>query len=412
LIKPVFHKNILVGYVANRAHHAEIGRSKPGSMPAGATQLDEEGVIIAPMHIVRKGKPQWDKVRRVLTKAKYPTRALDENLADLNGALASIRIGEQGLQSLCKAYGQPTVFRYMKALRTYARRLLERKITSLPSKSVRATEYLDDGSPLAVVVHRRGSRLILDFSKSSGVHPGNLNATKAIVQSVVLYTLRLLVNEPLPMNEGLMDLIDIVLPHGLLNPDFSKKPMPAVVGGNTEVSQRLTDTLLKAFGLAACSQGTMNNFLFGNDHFGYYETICGGTGAGPGFDGADAVHQHMTNTRITDPEILEHRYPVRLARFEIRNGSGGAGRWGGGNGVIREYEFLESLEVNLLSQHRVQEPYGMAGGSPAKAGRQFLIRRDGQVILLGGKINLNVQPGDRIILETPGGGGYQKVRPR
>lgn len=410
LIKPVFHKGRLVGYVANRAHHAEIGGSKPGSMPAGASRLEEEGVIISPMYLVRKGRPQWNKVREVLTKAAHPTRLLSENLADLNGALASISIGEQGLLSLCEAHGQKEVSHYMLALRQYARRLLERKIKSLPARTVRAIEYLDDGSPLTVRVQRKGNRLLLDFSKSSGVHPGNLNATKAIVQSVVLYTLRLLINEPLPMNEGLMDSVDLILPHGLLNPDFSVRPMPAVVGGNTEVSQRLTDTVLKAFGLAACSQGTMNNFLFGNDRFGYYETICGGTGAGPGFDGAHAVHQHMTNTRITDPEVLEHRYPVRLVRFEIREGSGGAGRWKGGNGSIREYEFLEKLEVNLLSQHRIQEPYGMVGGSPGLTGRQRLIRRDGSQLALQGIVNLQAEAGERVIIETPGGGGWGRTK--
>lgn len=410
LIKPVFHKRRLVGYVANRAHHAEIGGSKPGSMPAGARHLDEEGVILAPMYLVRRGKPQWGKVREVLTKAQHPTRALAENLADLNGALASISIGEQGLLSLCESYGDKTVTRYMLALRNYAGHLLERKIKSLPSKILKATEYLDDGSPLVVAIHRKGARLRIDFSNSSAVHPGNLNATKAIVQSVVLYTLRLLIDEPLPMNEGLMSRIDIVLPNGLLNPDFSKTPMPAVVGGNTEVSQRLTDTLLKAFGLAACSQGTMNNFLFGNDRFGYYETICGGTGAGPGFDGADAVHQHMTNTRITDAEVLEHRYPVRLIRFEVRKGSGGTGRWRGGDGVIREYEFLEALEVNLLSQHRIQPPYGMHGGLSGLVGRQRLIRQDGTVMELQGIVNLQVEAGARFEIETPGGGGWGKKR--
>jgi 5-oxoprolinase (ATP-hydrolysing) len=408
LIKPVFYKKRLVGYVANRAHHAEIGGSKPGSMPAGARQLDEEGVIIAPMHLVRRGKPQWNKVRDVLTKARHPTRALAENLADLNGALASISIGEQGLVSLCESYGQGAVSRYMLALRNYAGHLLERKIKSMPSRILKATEYLDDGSPLVVAIHRKGMRLRIDFSGSSAVHPGNLNATKAIVQSVVLYTLRLLIDEPLPMNEGLMGRIDIILPNGLLNPDFTKTPMPAVVGGNTEVSQRLTDTLLKAFGLAACSQGSMNNFLFGNDRFGYYETICGGTGAGPGFDGADAVHQHMTNTRITDPEVLEHRYPVRLIRFEVRKGSGGTGRWKGGDGVIREYEFLEALEVNLLSQHRLQRPYGMRGGLPGLAGHQQFIDRDGAVTEIQGIVNRQVEAGARIVIETPGGGGWGK----
>jgi len=222
--------------------------------------------------------------------------------------------------------------------------------------------------------------------------------------------LRLWVNKPIAMNEGLMEPVQIILPTGLLNPDFSKEKMPAVVGGNTEVSQRLTDTLLKALGLAACSQGTMNNFLFGNERFGFYETICGGTGAGQGFDGTDAVHSHMTNTRITDPEILELRYPVRLERFEIRKNSGGKGKWQGGNGVIREVKFKEKMEVNLLTQHRNEMPYGLGGGKPGKPGEQQLIRVSGEKIQLSGLATLDVNTGEKILIATPGGGGYGKQK--
>ena len=244
------------------------------------------------------------------------------------------------------------------------------------------------------------------FSGSAKVHPGNLNATKAIVQSVVLYVLRLWVDKPIAMNEGLMEPVSIILPTGLLNPDFSGPKLPAVVGGNTEVSQRLTDTLLKAFGLVACSQGTMNNFLFGNDRFGFYETICGGTGAGPGFPGASGVHSHMTNTRITDPEILELRYPVRLERFEIRHGSGGKGKWNGGDGIVREVTFKERVEVNILSQHRIEQPYGLKGGLPGKTGQQKLISKNGEEKILKGMDSVVVYAGDRVQIQTPGGGGY------
>jgi len=406
LIKPVFFKRKLVGYVANRAHHAEIGGSKPGSMPADARKLDEEGVIIAPMYLVKKGKPQWKAITKLLTGGKFPTRARDENLADLNGALASVNLGEHGVHALCIRYGYSSVTVQMRALRKYASTLLVKKITGLPRKAMKATEYLDDGSQLKVSIQRKGTRLLIDFTGSARVHPGNLNATKAIVQSVVLYCLRLLVNQPLPMNEGLMEQVTLTLPHGLLNPDFTKLPQPAVVGGNTEVSQRLTDTLLKAFGLAACSQGTMNNFLFGNDRFGYYETICGGTGAGMGFDGTDSVHQHMTNTRITDPEVLELRYPVRLMRFEIRRKSGGAGKWSGGNGVIRQISFLDDMEINLLTQHRVQEPYGMKGGDPGKAGEQWIVLPDGTSKALKGIDSYSVRSGESLVIMTPGGGGW------
>lgn len=406
LIKPVFYKKKLIGYVTNRAHHAEIGGMKPGSMPANATRLEEEGVIIAPTWLVKRGQPRWDHVRKILSTARYPTRAIEENLADLNGALAAVNLGEKGLQELCRVYDVRGVVRHMLGLRRHAASMLKEKIKSLRKSSFNAVERLDDGSVLRVKITKKRDRLKIDFTGSAKVHPGNLNATPAIVQSVVLYALRLFVNHPLPMNEGLMEPVELVLPTGLLNPDFSKGKLPAVVGGNTEVSQRLTDTLLKAFGLAACSQGTMNNFLFGNDRFGYYETICGGTGAGRGFQGTDAVHQHMTNTRITDPELLELRYPVRLERFEIRKGSGGKGKWNGGEGIERELFFKEKLEINILTQHRKEKPYGLNGGGTGQTGEQILIRRDGKKEKLKGMDSTVVNPGDRLVIKTPGGGGW------
>jgi 5-oxoprolinase (ATP-hydrolysing) len=395
--------------VAARAHHAEIGGKKPGSMPADATSLDEEGIIIAPTYLVKQGKVQWPAIRKILTTGKYPSRLPEENLADLNGALAAVNLGDAELKSLCSKHGTNQVSFYMKALREYASNLLRSKINSLSSNTFSAEEQLDDGSLLKVkiTIPKRGY-LKIDFSGSSGVHVGNLNATPAIVQSVILYVLRLWVNKPIAMNEGLMEPVQIILPTGLLNPDFTKEKMPAVVGGNTEVSQRLTDTLLKALGLAACSQGTMNNFLFGNERFGFYETICGGTGAGFGFDGTDAVHSHMTNTRITDPEILELRYPVRLERFEIRSNSGGKGKWKGGNGVEREISFKENMEINILSQHRVEKPYGLNGGQSGKRGQQKLITLYNQIINLKGMDSVVVKPGDKILIQTPGGGGYGK----
>ena len=408
LIKPVFFKKRLVGYVANRAHHAEIGGKKPGSMPADATVLEEEGVIISPTWLVRRGRPRWEAIRKILESARYPTRSIEENLADLNGALASVNLGERGLQELCRLFGKQEVGHYMVALRSHASFILKEKIKSLRKETFQAIEKLDDGSILKVAITKNRNRLKIDFTGSAKVHPGNLNATSAIVQSVVLYVLRLLVNIPLPMNEGLMEPVDLVLPKGLLNPDFSMPKVPAVVGGNTEVSQRLTDTLLKAFGLAACSQGTMNNFLFGNEQFGYYETICGGTGAGQGFDGTDAVHQHMTNTRITDPELLEFRYPVRLERFEIRKGSGGRGKWRGGDGIEREVLFKEELEINLLTQHRKEAPYGLNGGAPGKTGEQIIIRANGKTEKLRGMDSATIKPGDSLIIKTPGGGGWGK----
>ena len=411
LIKPVYFKKKLAGYVATRAHHAEIGGKKPGSMPANARSLDEEGVIITPTLLVKKEKAQWKAIRRIFTSGQYPTRLPEENMADLNGALAAVNLGDAALKNLCIKYGVSEVSFYMKALRSYASDLLQKKINLLAGNSFSAEERLDDGALLKVkITVQKKSSLQIDFTGSSSVHPGNLNATKAIVQSVILYVLRLWMNQPIAMNEGLMDPVKVILPLGLLNPDFSKEKLPAVVGGNTEVSQRLTDTLLKALGLAACSQGTMNNFLFGNDRFGFYETICGGTGAGPGFNGTDAIHSHMTNTRITDPEILELRYPVRLERFEIRKDSGGKGKWKGGEGVIREILFKEKVEVNILSQHRIEKPYGLAGGTAGKRGKQKLITAQGQTIALSGLDSTTANVGDRIVIETPGGGGYGKQK--
>lgn len=405
LIKAVFYHGRKIGYVANRAHHAEIGGKQPGSMPADGRTLEEEGVIIAPTYLVRGGHVQWETIKALFTNAIYPTRLLHENMADLNGALAAINLGEQLLMNMCALYRPAMVTANMEKLRVYAAAVLAQKLAKLKAKQWRATERLDDGSVLAVKITANRGKLTIDFSGTAPVQAGNLNATPAIVQSVVLYVLRLLVNEPVPMNEGLMKDVKVLLPRCLLHPDF-KNTVPAVVGGNTEVSQRLTDTLLKAFGLAACSQGTMNNFLFGNNTFGYYETICGGTGAGPGFNGADAVHQHMTNTRITDAEVLEFRYPVRLIRFEVRKNSGGKGQWNGGNGVVREVEALTVLNVNLLTQHRVEMPYGLKGGAAGKGGKQYIIRENGSRMTLSGIAGTQLQPGDRIVIETPGGGGY------
>jgi 5-oxoprolinase (ATP-hydrolysing) len=406
LIKPVYYKNELIGFVANRAHHAEIGGKKPGSMPADATHLEEEGVIIPPTYLVKNGLIKWDSVSQLFLTARFPSRLPEENYADINGALASINLGEKELIELCEREGRQTVQLFMKKLKRYSSDLLFEKIKQTGSKDFSAIERLDDGSWLKVKIKLQTQNITIDFTRTSEKHAGNLNATPAIVQSVILYVLRLWVDKPIAMNEGLMERVKIILPESMLNPDFSdSKYMPAVVGGNTEVSQRLTDTLLKALQLAACSQGTMNNFLFGNEKFGYYETIGGGSGAVIGHAGADAVHTHMTNTRITDPEILEHRYPVMLENFSIRPNSGGKGKWRGGNGIIREFCFKERMSVNILAQHRREKPYGLKGGDFGKTGLQRLIREDGNRILLTGLAQTEVFKGDKIIIETPGGGG-------
>ena len=423
--------NELIGYVINRAHHAEIGGKVPGSMPPDAVSLVEEGVVLEPMYVVKGGKFLWetesDGVTNGLsfrfTDAPYPTRALAENRADIEAALASLRAGETALQQLVRQHGLAIVRAYMTRLQQSATNAITTVLEPLHGQAFQAEESLDDGHTIRVKITVNDGRITFDFTGTSGVHPNNLNANSSILYSAVLYVLRLWCDKDIPLNEGLMAPVTFILPESsFLNPVFPDDPAqcPAVVGGNTEVSQRLVDTLLKALGLAACSQGTMNNFLFGKSartgapatpaSFGYYETIGGGSGATEGADGRSAVHQHMTNTKLTDPEELERRYPVRLHQFAIRTGSGGAGkgpthRWRGGDGIIRDIEFLEPVQATLLSQHRVVAPYGLNGGEPGATGRQTLIFADGREESLPGIFTRAMQPGERIRIETPGGGG-------
>ncbi len=419
VVTPVFAEedDSLLGYMASRAHHAEIGGIRPGSMPPGARRLIEEGVVIPPMYLVRKGEPRWQEARALLLQPPFPSRAVEENLADLRAAVAANHRGAEALLTLVHEHGAETVAKYMAALKARAGERLRAALARLPSGRYEAVERLDDGAPIAVRIEIAGAGAdpiaTVDFSGSAATHPGNLNAPPAVVRSAILYVLRLLIAEPLPLNEGILNAVEIRIPEGMLNPSFPEDPAeaPAVVGGNVETSQRLVDTLLKALGLAACSQGTMNNLLFGSERFGFYETVCGGAGAGPGFQGASAVHTHMTNTRITDPEVLEHRYPVRLERFAVRAGSGGEGRYRGGDGAVRELTFLEPMSLSLLSQHRVEVPYGLDGGEPGRRGRQRLIRASGEVEELASVDGREVGPGDRLILETPGGGGWGREEP-
>jgi 5-oxoprolinase (ATP-hydrolysing) len=402
----------LLGYVANRAHHAEMGGKRPGSMPPEATNLEEEGVVLPPQYLVKGGVILWDSIKNQLESGPYPSRAPEENLADLRGALASIFTGVAGLQQLVENFGHERVQYYMNRLQEYARERLKEAISPWQGKTSHAEEPLDDGSVLKVAIEVKKEGIVFDFTGTSPVHPGNFNANRAITTSAVLYVLRLVVNEDLPLNEGLMREVELKIPMGcMLNPIFQGAPSecPAVVGGNTETSQRLVDTLLKAFGLSACSQGTMNNVLFGNPTFGYYETIGGGTGAGPGFAGASGVHQHMTNTRITDPEVMELRYPVRVHQFGLRKSSGGNGKFSGGEGIVRELEFLEPVELTVLAQHRTVEPYGMQGGENGKVGQQLVIRKNGETLSLSGTESLEIGSGDKFRIETPGGGGWGSV---
>jgi 5-oxoprolinase (ATP-hydrolysing) len=308
----------------------------------------------------------------------------------------------------------------MRHIRASAERKTRLALGALPPGRRQFADALDDGTPVVVTVTipdagDGGPAAIVDFSGTGPVSAGNLNANAAIVKAATLYTLRCLIAEELPLNEGVLAAVRLVVPTpSLLSPPAGDDPtrLAAVVGGNVETSQRLVDVLLAAFGLAAASQGTMNNFLFGRPPaedrpgFGYYETICGGAGAGPGFRGADAVHTHMTNTRITDPEVLERRYPVILRSFAIRRGSGGTGQQLGGNGVVREVELREPLHVSLLTTRRVLAPFGLEGGLPGKTGRNVYVKKDGSEILLAGMAQLEADAGERLRIETPGGGGY------
>ncbi len=410
LITPVFNSTgQRIAFLVNRAHHAEIGGISPGSMPPAATRLSQEGVVISPTWLVKQGVAQWKNIENILSSGKYPSRAVAENLADLKAALAANLSGKEAFLTLIDDFGEEEVLHYMKALREMASKKMRDVLLKFPDGVYTAEEFLDDGSPLKAKITIQSDTIHFDFTGSAAVHPSNMNATLAIVNSVVIYVMRLLLNEEIPLNDGLMEPVSITVPEGLLNPPFDRADnSPAVVGGNVEISQRLTDTLLKAFKIAGCSQGTMNNVLFGNANFGYYETIAGGTGAGEGFNGVSGLHQHMTNTRITDPEVMEHRYPVRIHRFQIRKNSGGKGAFCGGEGLIREYEFLEVVEVSLLTQHRVEAPYGMNGAEPGSKGEQWLVPRDGQKQKLPGITNFKAQKHDKLIIKTPGGGGFGK----
>jgi 5-oxoprolinase (ATP-hydrolysing) len=397
-----------LGYVINRAHHAEIGGKTPGSMPPDATCLAEEGVVILPQYLVKNGEFQWENLNQLFTQASYPTRNFMSNEADILAALSALRKGSDQLLKLAETHGSATIKKYMNLLKASATSQLETKLLPLHGKTFNAVEFLDDDHRIQVSVSISEDKQTFDFTGTSPVHPNNLNANISILHSAILYVLRLLVNKKIPLNDGLMKHVEIILPdNSILHPEFSDDPLlcPAVVGGNTEVSQRLVDTLLKAFELAACSQGTMNNFLFGNKAFGYYETIGGGTGAGADFNGRSAVHQHMTNTRITDPEQFERKYPVRLLEFGIRKNSGGKGKYKGGDGITRKIQFLENLQVTLLGQHRKYEPYGLEGGDNGKCGVHTLLT-NGTTSTLPGICSFEANAGDVLVIETPGGGGF------
>jgi len=418
VITPVFSAaGELLFFTGNRAHHAEIGGIAPGSMPPFGRTLGDEGVIITPRRLVAAGRPDEEGLAALLASGPHPSRAIAENLADIRAQVAANELGRQRLLDLVTRYGEPTVLAFLGHIQQAAARKMRRALTRLGAGTHRFDDRMDDGTPIAVTITvSPGGEAVVDFTGTGPASPGNLNANPAIVRAAVLYAFRCLLDEEVPLNDGFLAPVRIVVPAGsLLAPLAGPDPAarPAVVAGNVETSQRVVDVLLGALGAAAASQGTMNNLLFGRaatparPGFGYYETICGGAGAGPTFDGESAVHTHMTNTRITDPEILEERYPVRLRRFEIRRGSGGAGRHRGGDGVIRELEALEPLELSLVTGRRVYAPYGCDGGAPGARGRNLLTRAgSSRVEELGAMAAVSLAPGDVVRVETPGGGGF------
>lgn len=396
-------------WVASRGHHAEIGGRTPGSMPPDARSLADEGVLLDNITAVAAGIERLDRVEKILCGGRWPSRSPQDNLADLRAQIAANQMGGRELQRLVEENTLPVVQQMMEEIRMAARQLVERRLASIPDGNHCFSDQMDSGARIQVAVQKQGQRLRIDFAGTDPVQPDNLNANRGIVAAATMYVLRCLLDQDIPLNDGILEPVEIVIPENcFLNPDPGPdaEHCPAIVGGNVETSQRVVDVLLGALGLAAASQGTMNNWLMGGAGFGYYETLGGGSGATADGPGTDAVHTHMSNTRLTDPEVLETRYPVRLTECAIRRGSGGAGRHRGGNGMIRSIEFLQPLTVSLLTSRRLTQPYGLEGGEAGSAGVNRLVRADGRVELLEFRTAVDVQPGDRLTLETPGGGGW------
>jgi 5-oxoprolinase (ATP-hydrolysing) len=394
-------------FVASRGHHADIGGLTPGSIPANSRTLEEEGVVLRAFLAVREGRFEEERLRAELNGARYPARNPDDNVAELEAMVAANRSGVALLEELVAERGRDAVEITMQQIQRATAQKVAREIGRLPDGVHQFSDALDDGTPICVALTIEGERMRIDFAGTGAAVAGNLNAPRAVVQAAAIYVLRALVAERIPLNGGCLDPVEISIPAGsLLDPP----PGAAVVGGNVETSQRIVDVLLGALAKVAASQGTMNNVAFGDDTFGYYETIGGGSGAGEGFDGASGVHTHMTNTRITDAEVLEARHPVRLLRFALRRGSGGAGRWRGGDGLERHYEFRAPVTVSLLTERRTTSPWGLAGGEAGARGRNSVERSDGRTEEVAGKAEISMEAGDRLLVETPGGGGFGSTK--
>ena len=415
VITPVFDdagREILF-YVGSRGHHADIGGTTPGSMPPDSKVVEEEGVLIDNFLLVEEGRLRESETVALLRSGPYPVRNVRQNMADLRAMIAANEKGVQELRQMVQHFGLEVVHAYMRHVQDNAEEAVRRVIDVLADGEF--AYPMDNGAAIRVkiAVDRTARSATIDFTGTSGQLPDNFNAPSAVCMAAVLYVFRTLVDDEIPMNAGCLKPLKVIIPEGsMLRPRFPA----AVVAGNVETSQCVTDALYGALGVMAASCGTMNNFTFGDDEYQYYETVAGGSGAGirfggangvlRGFDGTDAVQTHMTNSRLTDPEILEWRFPVLLEGFEIRSGSGGTGRWHGGNGLVRRVRFLKPMTAAILSGHRRIAPYGMAGGQPGKAGRNSVSRADGSVVELGACGRIEMNAGDSFVIETPGGGGY------
>jgi len=388
-------------WVASRGHHADVGGITPGSMPPQSTHIDQEGVLFDANLIVENGQLLETRIRARLGGGRWPARNPDQNIADLGAQIAANRCGAEELRAATERYGTATVAAYMGHVQDHAASAVRRALGKL--RSGHQVCAMDDGAQIEVRVEIGNDRAIIDFSGTSAQRPNNFNAPSSICKAAVLYVFRSLIDEDIPLNDGCLRPLELRIPEGsMLRPVTPA----AVVAGNVETSQCIVDALYGALGVMAAAQGTMNNFTFGNSAVQYYETICGGSGAGPGWDGTSAVQTHMTNSRLTDPEVLELRFPVRLEAFEIRQGSGGGGRWKGGDGVRRRLRFLEPVTAGLLANRRRVAPFGLAGGHDGQCGSERILRADGSIEPLQPGVPAQLLAGDAIEIETPGGGGY------
>jgi 5-oxoprolinase (ATP-hydrolysing) len=409
VIVPVFYGDEASepdAFVAARGHHADIGGIAPGSMPPESRTIAEEGVLIDNALLVDEGHFREAAMRELLGSGPFPARNPARNLSDLRAQLAACTRGAELLRAAAREHGPEAVAAYMDHVIANAEESVRRLLGRLEDGSF--AYEMDNGAvvQVAIRIDRENRSAVFDFTGTSDQLPGNFNAPRSITRAAALYVLRTLIDDAIPMNDGCLRPVTLIVPEGsMLNP----RPGAAVVAGNVETSQVVTDALFAATGRLAPSQGTMNNFTFGNERHQYYETICGGSGAGPDHDGTSAVQTHMTNSRLTDPEILEARLPVRVERFAIRRGSGGAGRHRGGDGVERCITFLEPMRANILANRRRVAPRGICGGVDALPGRNWARRADGTVEDLGATGSVQMQAGDSFVILTPGGGGFGEV---